>query len=190
MNIIVQRRRWQRYPCDLHEHNHLIARANPLLHPNIYQSLGRSLDENWLHPTPQQLFEHILATNDERFPMICDDLGVMPRKPPVLVEGPRLFPQLVVPVLTGLNQAIWLIPTAGFARVSRERRGKPSMHHNSSNPERLRENFLARERLLAEYIENEVARLGLPSIVVDGQRTAEEIADEVEAHFSIYQAYV
>ncbi len=189
MNLIVRRRRWQRYPCDLHEHNHLIARADPVLHPTIYQSLDRSLEENWLHPTPQQMFDHILATNDERFPMICDDLRLMPRKPPVLVEGPRLFPKLVVPVLTSMNQAIWLIPTEAFIRASQKRRDKLTWGIESSNPERFRENFLARERLLADYIANEVARLGLPFIEVDGQRTVEEIADVVEAHFAIYPAY-
>jgi hypothetical protein len=188
MNLIVQRRRWQRYPCDFHEHNHLIARADPILHPTIYQSLDRSLDESWLHPTPQQLFDHILATNDERFPMICDDLRLMPHKPPVLAEGPRLFPKLMAPVLTSLSQAIWLIPTAGFVRASQERRDKPSGRYGSSDPERLRENFLARERLLAEYIESEITRLGLPFIVVDGRRTVEEIADEIEAHFATYSA--
>jgi hypothetical protein len=62
------------------------------------------------------------------------------------------------------------------------------LRFESSDPERLRANFLARERLLAEYIESEVARLGLPFIEVDGQRTAEEITDEVEAHFAAYTA--
>lgn len=183
MNIIVQRRRWQRYPCDFHEHNHLVARADPILHPNIYQSLGRTLEENWLDPSPQQLFEHILATNDERFPMICEDLRLMPHQPPVLVEGPRLFPKLVVPVLNSPHQAIWLIPTADFIRASQQRRNKSAFGIGSSDPERFRENFLARERLLAAYIESEVARLDLPFIEVDGRRTPEEIADEVEAHF-------
>ena len=89
----------------------------------------------------------------------------------------------MVPVLTSFNQAIWLIPT-DFARASQERRDKPSGRYESSDPERLRQNFLERERLLAEYIVSEVARLGLPSIEVDGQRTIEEIADEVEAHYS------
>ena len=189
-NILIRRRRWQWYPCDLHEHNHLVARADPVLHPAIYQSLGRSLDESWLHPTPQQLFEHILATNDERFPMICEDLCLMPRKPPVLAEGPRLFPKLVAPILTSLNQAIWLIPTADFARASQERRDKPGGRFQSSDPERLRENFLGRERLLAEYIAAEVARFGLPFIEVDGQRTAEQVAEEVEAHFASHPAYL
>jgi hypothetical protein len=74
------------YPCDLHEHNHLIARPDPMLHPAIYQALGRSVDESWVYPTPQQLFEQVLTTNDERFPMICDDLRLMPHHPPVLAE--------------------------------------------------------------------------------------------------------
>jgi hypothetical protein len=183
MNFIVQRRRWQRYPCDFHEHNHLVARADPVLHPNIFQSLGRTLDENWIDPTPQQLFEHILATNDERFLMICDDLRLMPQYPPVLVEGPRLFPKLIVPVLASLNHAIWLIPTAEFIQASQQRRNKHNFGFGSSNPERFRENFLARERLLADYIGSEVARLELPFIEVDGKRTVEEIADAVEAQF-------
>lgn len=189
-NILLRRRRWQWYPCDLHEYNHLVARADAVLHPTNYQAIGRSLDETWVHTTPHQMFDYILASNDERFPLICHDLSVMPHKPPVLAEGPRLFPKLVAPALTSPNQAVWLIPTATFVRESQERRNKPMSRFESSDPERLRENFLGRERLLAEYIESEVARLGLPFIEVNGQRTAEEIADEVEAHFAKFLASV
>jgi hypothetical protein len=161
--LLIQQRRWQWYPCDLHEHN---------------------------HPTPQQLFEQILATNDERFPMICDDLRLMPRRPPVLAEGPRLFPKLVMPVLTSPHQAIWLLPTDAFIRASQERRDKPSLRVESSDPERFRANFLARDRLLANYIRDEVARLGLPHIEIDGQRTAEEIADSIQSHFTGHIVYI
>jgi hypothetical protein len=188
--LLIQRRRWQWYPCDLHEHNHLIARADPALHPNIYQAIGRSLDESWVHPTPQQLFEQILATNDERFPMICEDLGLMPRRPPVLVEGPRLFPNLVMSVLTGLSQAIWLLPTDAFIKASQEQRGKPSLRIESSDPERFRANFLERDRLLADYIRSEVARLGLPHIEIDGHRTPEEVAESIQSHFASHPAYM
>jgi hypothetical protein len=116
--LLIQRRRWQWYPWDLLEHNHLIARADPVLHPNICKALGRSFDESWVHPTPQQLFEQVLATNEERFPMICDDIRLMPQRPPVLVEGPRLFTKLVAPVLTSPLQAIWLLPTEAFIHAS------------------------------------------------------------------------
>ena len=27
--LLAERHRWQWYPCDVHEHNHLIARADP-----------------------------------------------------------------------------------------------------------------------------------------------------------------
>jgi len=189
-NLLLRRRRWQWYPCDLHEYNHLVARADPVLHPINYQAIGRSLDETWVHSNPQQMFDFILTSNEERFPLICHDLGLMPHKPPVLAEGPRLFPKLVAPVLTSTNQAVWLIPTASFARESRERRNKPMLRFESSDPERFRENFIFREQLLADYIESEVAWLGLPIIKVDGNRTAEEIADAVEAHFATYPAYV
>ncbi|MCI0391374.1 MAG: hypothetical protein MOB07_21745 [Acidobacteria bacterium] len=188
--FLIQRRRWQWYPCDLHEHNHLVARADPVLHPNIYQTLGRSMYESWIQPTPQQLFEQVLATNDERFPMICDDLRLMPRRPPVLAEGPRLFPKLLMPVLTSPHQAIWMLPTEAFIRASQERRDKPSMRFESSDPERFRANFLARDRLLADHIRGEVVRLGLPHIEIDGQRAVEEIADSIQLHFASHQAYI
>jgi hypothetical protein len=188
--LLIQRRRWQWYPCDLHEHNHLIARADPVLHPNICKALGRSFDESWVRPTPQQLFEQVLATNEERFPMICDDIRLMPQRPPVLVEGPRLFPKLVAPVLTSPRQAIWLLPTEAFIHASQERRDKPSLRVESSDPERFRANFLARDRLLADYIGTEVVKLGLPYIEIDGQRTPEEIADSIQSHFAGYPAYV
>jgi hypothetical protein len=161
-----------------------------MLHPNIYQALARSIDESWVHPTPQQLFEQILATNDERFPMICDDLSLMPHRPPVLAEGPRLFPKLVAPVLTSLQQAIWLLPTEAFISASQERRGKLSLGVESSDPERFRANFLARDRLLANYIRSEVARLGLPHIEIDGKRTVEEIAEAIQLHFASHPTYI
>jgi hypothetical protein len=121
--------------------------------------------------------------------MICYDLSLMPRKPPVLAEGQCLFPKLVVIALTSLNQAVWLMPTADFVRASQKQRNDGPCKSESSDPKRFRENFPARERLMEDYIANEVARLGLPLIEVDGRRTAEEIADEVEAHFANYQAY-
>lgn len=186
--FLIEQQRWQWYPCDLHEHNHLIARPDPVLQPTIYQMLGRTLDEKWVQPTPQQLFEQILVTNAERFPMICDDLRLMPSQPPVLAEGPRLFPQLVLSVLTSVQQAIWLLPTDEFIRASQEQRDKPLLRYDSNDPERFRTNFLARDRLLADYIRQEVKRHELPNIEVDGRRTVEEIAQDIYAHFAQYLA--
>lgn len=186
-HILLQRPlRWQWYPCDLHEYNHLIARPDPQQHPALYRNLGRSLDEQWIHTNAEAQFADILATNQERFPMIVEDLTKMPSQPPILVEGPRLFPNLVLPVLFHPQQALWLLPTEEFARASQQRRDKPVQRHGSGDPETFRQNFLERERLLREYICDEVKRRDLPWIEIDGSRTPEMIADAVQAHFEGY----
>lgn len=92
--LLAERHRWQWYPCDLHEHNHLIARADPERHPAISAEFQKTVEERWIQSTPEDLFLRVLQTNDERFPMILDDLRAMPARPMILVEGPRLFPKL------------------------------------------------------------------------------------------------
>jgi hypothetical protein len=188
--LLAERHRWQIYPCDFHEHNHLIARADPVRHPTIYAEFQKTFDERWVDPTPEELFRGVLATNDERFPMICDDLRAMPAWPPILVEGPRLFPRLVAPLLADPHQAIWLLPTPEFAQASMARRDKPQGRQASRDPERFRENFLRREALLADYTRQEVLAAGLPMIEVDGTRDAAGVAALVEAHFAPYLASI
>jgi hypothetical protein len=185
---LAERHRWQWYPCDLHEHNHLIARADPARQPAIFAEMRKSMDERWVQTTPEAMVEAILRTNEERFPMILADLRAMPRRPMIVVEGPRLFPDLVAPVLADPHQAVWLAPTEEFWRESISRRDKPQVRFETSDPERCRENFLGRERLLARYIRDEVAARGLTLIEVDGTRPVEDVAQQVDAHFAPYVA--
>jgi shikimate kinase len=186
--LLAERHRWQCYPCDFHEHNHLIARADPERQPAIYAEFQKSVEERWIQPTPEDLFQCVLETNDERFPMILDDLRSMPQRPMILVEGPRLFPKLVATLLTSAQQAVWLMPTPEFARESVERRDKPHGRFETSDPECYRANFLRRDALLAEYIRREVAAHGLTMIEVDGSRSPDEVADQIDAHFAPYLA--
>ncbi len=186
--LLAERHRWQWYPCDVHEHNHLIARADPERHPAIFAEFQKSVEERWIQPTTEELFRGVLETNDERFPMILDDLRAMPPRPLILVEGPRLFPKLVAPLLTSPRQAIWLMPTPAFARASAERRDKPQGRFETSDPERYHDNFLGRDALLAEYIRQEVTARGLTMIEVDGSRSPAELADQIDAHFAPYLA--
>ena len=186
--LLAERHRWQWYPCDVHEHNHLIARAEPERHPAIYAEFQKSVEERWIQSTAEELFHGVLDTNDERFPMILDDLCAMPARPMILVEGPRLFPKLVEPWLTSPQQAIWLLPTPEFARESVARRDKPQGRFQTSDPQRYRDNFLGRDALLAEYIRREVSARGLTMIEVDGSRSPDELADQIDTHFAPYLA--
>jgi hypothetical protein len=184
--LLAERHRWQWYPCDFHEHNHLIARADPEHHPAISAEFQKSVEERWIQATPEELFRRALETNEERFPMILDDLRAMPARPMILVEGPRLFPKLVEPMLTSPHQAIWILPTREFAGESVARRDKPQGRFQTSDPERYRANFLGRDALLAEYIRREVTARGLTMIEVDGSLSPDELADHIDAHFVSY----
>ena len=187
-HLLAERHRWQWYPCDAHAHNHLnlIAHADPAQHPAMYAKLGTSIDELWVHPTPAELLQSIVAINHERFPLILADLRAMPTRPLLLAEGSSLHPELVAPLLTTQHQAIWLVPSEAFARASATRRDKPRRRDRSSDPERYRQNLLERDRLFAEHIRREVAAQGGALIDVDGTQTIEEVAHRVEEHFAPY----
>lgn len=183
--LLAERHRWQWYSCDLHTQSH-IARADPTQLPAIYAKFGKSIDERWVYPTPEELLRLIVAINDERFPLILTDLRAMPTRPLILVEGPNLHPQLVAPLLTSRHQAVWLVPTEEFALASVVRRDKLRGSDRSSDPARYRRNVLERNRLFAGYIRREVAAQGGALIEVDGAQTVEEVAHWVEEHFAPY----
>ncbi len=183
--LLAERRHWQWYSCDLHTQNH-IARSDPTQLPATYARFGKSIDEGWVHPTPDELFRSIVGINDEVFPMILTDLRAMPTRPMILVEGPNLHPHLVAPVLTSRHQAVWLVPTEEFALASVARRDKLRAGDRSSDPERYRRNVLERNRLFAGDIRREVAAQGGALIEVDGAQTVEEVAQRVEEHFAPY----
>ena len=181
--ILASKNRWQLYLCDMHEHNHFIARATPDLQPIMHGDLDKPIDELWVFATPEEMFQKILDTNNERFPMICEDLQAMPKTPLILVEGPRLFPKLVIPMLTERHQAIWLLPTDEFAQNSAVTRDKPRLRHRSSDPEKFKANFFERENLLRDYIRQEVLLHQLPYIEITGLEPVDVVADKVDLHF-------
>ena len=59
----------------------------------------------------------------EGFDLIVEDLLRLPTEPAVIVEGFRLLPHLVQPLLAEPTHAVWLLPTPEFRRAASERRG-------------------------------------------------------------------
>jgi hypothetical protein len=101
----------------------------------------------------------------------------------VVAEGHGLIPELVAPVLSSEQQAVWLLPTEGFKRESMERRNKPSFRGETSDPERATQNVFARDMLLADHVQAQAQARGLTAYVVDGSRSAEEMAALIGQHF-------
>lgn len=89
------------------------SESSPLLH--AFMAMG--LDERWVHRPPRTMLETFHWFQGEGFPMIIEDLLRLPREPGVVVEGIRLLPRLVKPLLSAPAHAVWLLPTPDFRQA-------------------------------------------------------------------------
>jgi hypothetical protein len=156
------------------------ARSNPVDDPLLHAFMAISMDERWVNRSPSEMMATFHGHQGEGFDLIIEDLLAMAARPPVLVEGFRLLPRLVAPLLSSLDHAVWLIPTPQFRRAAFEQRGSLwDIPLRTSDPTRALENWLAREELFTTVVAGEAAALELHVIRVDGHQSADELARQV-----------
>lgn len=163
------------YSCDdaMSEH---ARRSHPADEPLLHAFLRMSMDERWVSRSPAAMFETFPWFRGEGFDLILEDLLALPEEPLVIVEGFRLLPRLVAPLLSALHQAVWLIPTPEFRRAAFDSRGFTwDIPRKTSNPERALSNLLARDQLFTDEIHKAAAALHLPLIAVDCSLSAGEL---------------
>jgi hypothetical protein len=86
-------------------------------------------------------FRHVHWFRGEGFGLIVEDLLRLPRKRGVIVEGFRLLPRLVKPLLAVPDHAVWLLPTPGFRRAAFDSRGSLwEIARKTSDPDRALHN--------------------------------------------------
>ena len=96
---------------------------------------------------------------------------------PVLVEGYKLLPRLVAPLLSRPDQAVWLIPTPEWRRIALSRRGSLwSIAGQTSDPEKALANLLARDALYAEEVYRQAVALQFTIIEVSGNASVDDLA--------------
>src|SRR5918999_763893 len=78
--------------------------------PLLHTFMAMDIDERWLNRTPETMLETFHWFRGEGFNLIIEDLLRLPREPEIIVEGFRLLPHLVKPLLSGLRRAVWLLP--------------------------------------------------------------------------------
>jgi adenylate kinase family enzyme len=179
--IIAERHGLQVYHYDRHDLPQIQRLSETI--PRYQAFLSTSLDERWVQPEPKALFQRVLQTFHDRFPLVIEDLLTLPQEPAILAEGFGFTPELLSPVLSNPHQAIWLVPTAQFKWVSLIRRNKPSFRDQTSDPVRATQNLLRRDKLLADHIKTQALTYRLGLIEIDGSRSAEQVAALLEQHF-------
>lgn len=170
------------YHCDDAQAAHT-DRSNPADYPMLHAFLAMTMDERWVKRTPEEMFRTFHGFHGEGFRLILEDLLDLPTDVPILVEGYKLLPRLVFPLLSRVDQAVWLIPTPEWRRTALSRRGSLwSIAGRTSDPETALANLLARDALYTEEVARQAATLHLSIIEVNGSVTLDKLVERA-AHF-------
>ena len=156
-------------------------RGSPADAPLLHAFMAMDMDERWVNRSPPAMLETFHWFRGEGFTMIIEDLLRLPRETGVIVEGFRLLPRLVEPLLRTPGHAVWLLPTPDFRRAVLESRGGPASGFlaRTTDPERALRNLLERDRMFTNILRDETARLNVPAVEVDGTMTEDDLAKRV-----------
>jgi 2-phosphoglycerate kinase len=159
------------------------ARAStPASAPLLHRFLAMDLDERWVRRSPETMLETFHWFHGECCDAIVADVARLARTRGVVVEGFRLLPSRVAPLLGGARRAVWLLPAPDFRRAVFEKRGPAwGFLPRTRDPAKALDNLLERDRLFTERLREETRRLALPAIEVDLATTEDELLDRVTA---------
>lgn len=148
--------------------------------PSLAAFAAMDMDQRWLNRSPQAMLETFHWFRGEGFYLIIEDLLRLPTRPGVIVEGFRLLPRLVQPLLADPGHAVWLLPTPGFRRAAFDSRGTLwEIARKTSDPVTALDNLLERDRMFTEHLSREATRLDLRVVAVDTPMTEAELAEQV-----------
>lgn len=168
----IARRIADRYGFHLYSTDDAMAehsrRSNPEDCPLLHKFIAMDMDDRWVNRSPAAMLETFHWFRGEGFNMIIDDLLAMPADIPVIVEGFRLLPHPVKPILSATNHAVWLLPSPEFREIAIDQRGGciSGFLARTSNPERALQNLIERDEMFTDRLRTEVRRLELRAIEV------------------------
>ncbi|MGV9245379.1 hypothetical protein [Streptomyces sp. NPDC003710] len=176
---------WHLYATDdvMSEH---ARRTTPKEAPFLHQFMAMDMDERWVNRSPDTMLETFHWFRGEGFGLIVEDLLRLPPEPCVIVEGFRLLPHLVKPLLAVSSQAVWLLPTPEFRQTAIQSRATPGEGFiwKTSDPERAGRNIAERDHAFVKRLYEETKRLGLHAIEADTTMTEDDLAKRVTEAFS------
>ena len=103
--------------------------------PHLHEFMSMTMDERWI--LRSSCSTRFTGFGGEGFDFIVDDLVNMPVDRGVIVEGFRLLPRLVEPLLAERRRAVWLLPPPEFRRSAFTSRGSSwDIAHRTNDPAR------------------------------------------------------
>ncbi len=161
-------------------------RSTPEDSPSLTAFMAMTMDERWVDRSPETMLETFHWYRGEGFHLIVEDVLRLASGPPVIVEGFRLLPHLVKPLLATPDQAVWLLPTPAFRRAAMDGRGSTwDIARRTKDPDRALRNLLERDRMFTERLADQARSLALRVMEVDVATTEDDLAGRVTAAFGL-----
>jgi 2-phosphoglycerate kinase len=160
-------------------------RSTPVDCPLLHEFMAMDMDTRWLNRSPKDMLEMFHWFHGEGFSMIVEDILRLSKEPSVIpnviVEGFRLLPHLVKPLLAVRSHAVWLIPTPEFRQAVIDSRGGSQWGFigKTSDPEKALRNLLQRDAMFTQQLYEEAQGLGLNTINVDPTMTVDDLTGRV-----------
>jgi hypothetical protein len=163
------------------------ARLSPRQAPLLHRFVAQSMDERWVRRDPREMLQTFHWFAGEGFDLVVDDLLARPADRIVVVEGFRLLPRLVLPLLSHREHAVWLLPTPEFRRRAFSRRGSDGdIAGRTNDPPRALANLLARDALFTARLADELEhRAPWAALAVDASRTLDDLVAQVAGRFGL-----
>lgn len=172
------------YQCDYHWDDHT-SHADLSDDSLLRRFKHLSYEQIFMRPVDVQV-KTVIEAYQEEFPLILDDLAKFPTDKLLLVEGAALQPDLVVPLLTQSNHAIWIVPTEEFQRTTYNKRDwMHAIAGQTHNPEVAIDNWMSRDARYAKWIDARVKHHQQAMILVDGQQSIQHNMDIVRKRFKL-----
>ncbi|MFF7653802.1 hypothetical protein ACFZCY_28900 [Streptomyces sp. NPDC007983] len=183
---LAERYGWRLYATDDVMRDHA-GRATPEEAPYLHEFMAMDMDERWVNRSPELMLETFHWFRGEGFGLIVEDLLRLPREPCVIVEGFRLLPRLVKPLLAAPEHAVWLLPSPDFRQAAFRSRSVPGEGFvwRTSDPARAGRNLAERDHMFTRRLREETGRLRLRAIQVGTTTTEDELAEQVTAAFRL-----
>ncbi|WP_330280899.1 hypothetical protein [Streptomyces sp. NBC_00588] len=162
-------------------------RTTPEEAPFLHRFIAMDMDERWVNRSPETMLETFHWFRGEGFGLIVEDLLRLPQSPHVIVEGFRLLPHLVKPLLAAPEHAVWLLPTPDFRQAAFQSRAIPGEGFvwKTSDPEKAGRNIAERDHLFTMRIEKEAEYLRLRTLQVDTTLSEDDLVEQVTMAFGI-----
>ncbi|MFE5174956.1 hypothetical protein [Streptomyces sp. NPDC056634] len=183
---LADRYGWRLYATDDVMQDHA-ARTTPEEAPFLHEFIAMDMDERWVDRPPGIMLETFHWFRGEGFGLIVEDLLRLPQEPCVIVEGFRLLPRLVKPLLAAPEHAVWLLPTPDFRQSAIQTRSIPGEGFvwKTSDPAKAGRNVAERDRMFTRRLQGETERLRLRAIQVDATMTEDDLGEQVTTAFGL-----